>query len=119
MKAKRVTMLGGPNLGLLGSREPDVYGTVTWSELETLCNDWASGLGLDLVFAQTDGEGDLVGLIGRAGVDSSGLIINAAAYTHTSVAVRDALSALSIPVIELHLTNPDAREPFRRRNMIR
>lgn len=119
MTARRVTMLGGPNLGLLGSREPDIYGTVTWSELAALCREWAAELGLDLVFAQTDGEGDLVGLINQAGEDSSGLILNAAAYTHTSVAVRDALSALSIPVLELHLTNPDAREPFRRRNLIR
>ncbi|MCB1183025.1 3-dehydroquinate dehydratase [bacterium] len=111
-------MLGGPNLGRLGSREPEIYGHTTWSELADLCRDWAAESGLELVFAQTDGEGDLVKLIHAAGDGAAGLILNAAAYTHTSVAVRDAVSAVSIPVIELHLSNPDAREPFRRTNLL-
>jgi len=119
MKAPRVTVLGGPNLRQLGTREPELYGTVTWAELEARCRAWAGEAGLEVVFAQTDGEGDLVALIHEAGAGSDGLIINAAAYTHTSVAVRDALLTLSIPVLEVHLTNPDAREPFRRRNLIR
>jgi 3-dehydroquinate dehydratase-2 len=113
-----VHVLGGPNLGRLGTREPEIYGHTTWTELASLCASWAGELGLDLVFAQADGEGELVGLVHRAGDSAAGLILNAAAYTHTSVAVRDAVAAVSIPVIELHLTNPDAREPFRRQNML-
>jgi 3-dehydroquinate dehydratase-2 len=113
-----VHLLGGPNLGRLGTREPEIYGHTTWLELEAMCQDWASALGLALVFAQTEGEGDLVKLVHRAGDSAAGLILNAAAYTHTSVAVRDAVAALNIPVVELHLTNPDAREPFRRHNLL-
>jgi len=114
----RVGILGGPNLALLGQREPELYGSVTWAELEQLCGEWAGELGLDTVFLQTDSEGELVGLIHRAGRECAGLILNAAAYTHTSVAVRDAVLTLDIPVLELHLTNPAAREPFRRQNLL-
>ena len=114
----RVFVLGGPNLGRLGRREPEVYGTTTWAELAELCAGWAAGLGLDLEFLQTDSEGELVGLIHRAADEGSGLVLNAAAYTHTSVAVRDAVAAAGIPVVELHLTNPAAREPFRRNNLL-
>lgn len=114
----KVTILGGPNLGRLGTREPELYGDVTWPELERRCRRWGAELGLEVDFAQTDSEGELVGLIHRAGDASQGLILNAAAYTHTSVAVRDALLTLQIPVLELHLTNPAAREEFRRRNLI-
>jgi 3-dehydroquinate dehydratase-2 len=113
-----VFLLGGPNLGRLGRREPVIYGTTTWAELECLCRTEAAALGLDLEFLQTDGEGELVGLIHRAQDQGRGLILNAAAYTHTSVAVRDAVAALSIPVIELHLSNPASREPFRRTNLL-
>ncbi len=113
-----VHILGGPNLGRLGTRKPEVYGYTTWSEVAELCQGWAADLDLDLVFEQTDGEGDLVRMIHRAGDNAAGLILNAAAYTHTSVAVRDAVEAISIPVVELHLTNPDAREPFRRQNLL-
>ena len=114
----RITMLGGPNLAQLGRREPRIYGTMTWRELTDLCHRWAREADLKLVFAQTDSEGELVGLVRRAGAESDGLILNAAAYPHTSVAVRDAVACLSIPVIELHLTNPAAREPLRRRNFL-
>lgn len=113
-----VHVLGGPNLSRLGTREPEVYGHTTWQELRELCLGWADELGLEIVFAQTDAEGDLVQLIQQAGDRAHGLILNAAAYTHTSVAVRDALVTLEIPVIELHLSNPDAREPFRRQNYL-
>lgn len=113
-----VHILGGPNLGRLGRRDPEVYGHTTWQELADLCQEWSAGLGLAMVFDQTDGEGDLVQLIHRAGDSAQGLILNAAAYTHTSVAVRDAVAATSIPVVELHLTNPAAREPFRRQNLL-
>lgn len=114
----RVAMLGGPNLDQLGKREPDIYGTVTWAELGRMCDQWAGELDLDLEFLQTSSEGQMVDLIHRIGVDSAGLILNAAAYTHTSVAVRDAVAALRIPVVELHISNPDAREPFRRQNLL-
>lgn len=113
-----VHVLGGPNLGRLGSREPEIYGRTTWRELDALCHGWAVERGLEIVFDQTDGEGDLVRLVQAAGDAAAGLILNAAAYTHTSVAVRDAVASLHIPVIELHLTNPDAREPFRRQNLL-
>ncbi len=113
-----VHVLGGPNLGRLGTRKPEVYGLTTWAQLQDMCDGWAAELALELVFDQTDIEGELVQLIHRAGDNAGGLIINAAAYTHTSVAVRDAVEAITIPVIELHLSNPDAREPFRRQNLL-
>jgi len=115
---RTVYLLGGPNLGRLGAREPQLYGHTSWSELEEMCQTWASELDIEVVFEQTDSEGDLVGLVHRAGDYGTGLILNAAGYTHTSVAVRDAVAMLTIPVIELHLTNPDAREPFRRQNLL-
>ncbi|MGD9548303.1 MAG: type II 3-dehydroquinate dehydratase [Candidatus Krumholzibacteriia bacterium] len=114
----RISILGGPNLDRLGVREPRIYGTTSWEELEVLCREWAADLGFAIDFRQTNGEGDLVGMIHAARETSSGLILNAAAYTHTSVAVRDAVLTLDIPVIELHLTNPAAREEFRRRNFL-
>ena len=116
--SRRVTVLGGPNLGRLGTRQPEIYGQVTWDELAAMCTRWAQDLDLELDFAQTDAEGELVRLIHQAGDQADGLILNAAAYTHTSVAVRDAVAALTIPVVELHLTNPDAREEFRRQNFL-
>ena len=118
IKRPVVHVLGGPNLGRLGRRKPEIYGHTTWQELADLCGDWSAELGLELVFAQTEGEGELVQLVQRAGDVAQGLILNAAAYTHTSVAVRDAVEAVEIPVIELHLTNPAAREPFRRQNLL-
>jgi len=114
----KVFVVGGPNLGRLGTREPEIYGTTTWSELAQLCAGWADEAGLDLEFLQTDGEGELVGLIHRAADEAAGLVLNAAAYTHTSVAVRDAVAAAGIPVVELHISNPAAREPFRRTNLL-
>ncbi len=114
----RVHILNGPNLSRLGTREPAVYGSTTLAELEALCAGWAQGLGLEATFAQREGEGELVELIHRAGDQADGLILNAAAYTHTSVAVRDAVTSISIPVIEVHLSNPAAREPFRRQNLL-
>jgi len=113
-----VHILNGPNLSRLGRREPQVYGTTTLAELAALCSGWAAGLGLELTFDQCEGEGQLVTWIHRAGDQAKGLILNAGAYTHTSVAVRDAVSSISIPVIEVHLSNPAAREPFRRRNLL-
>lgn len=114
----RVHVLNGPNLSRLGTREPQVYGTTTLAQLEDLCRGWAAELGLDLACAQCEGEGELVALIHRAGDQADGLVLNAAAYTHTSVAVRDAVSSITIPVVEVHLSNPAAREPFRRQNLL-
>ncbi len=114
----RVFVIGGPNLGRLGRRQPEIYGDTTWSELDSLCRGWGGELGLELEFLQSDIEGELVGMIHGAGDQGDGLILNAAAYTHTSVAIRDAVAALDIPVVELHLTNPDAREAFRRENLL-
>jgi 3-dehydroquinate dehydratase-2 len=115
---RRVVMIGGPNLGRLGSRQPEIYGETTWRQLADLCQGWAGECGLDLEFLQSDLEGEIVGMIHRASDGADGIIINAAAYTHTSVAIRDALAAAEVPVVELHLTNPDAREPFRRNNLL-
>ena len=114
----RVFVIGGPNLGRLGRRQPEIYGDTTWSELDSLCRGWGDEFGLELEFLQSDIEGELVGMIHGAGDRGDGLILNAAAYTHTSVAIRDAVAALDIPVVELHLTNPDAREAFRRENLL-
>jgi 3-dehydroquinate dehydratase-2 len=114
----RVHILNGPNLSRLGRREPEVYGTTTLAELAALCAGWAGGLGIELTFDQCEGEGQLVTWIHRAGDHADGLVLNAGAYTHTSVAVRDAVASISIPVIEVHLSNPASREPFRRQNLL-
>ncbi|RKZ14232.1 3-dehydroquinate dehydratase [bacterium] len=111
-------MLGGPNLGRLGRREPEIYGTTTWTGLVVQCQAWASAVGYDLIAHQTDSEGELVGLIHEAADAAAGLILNAAAYTHTSVAVRDAVASCGIPVVEVHLSQYAAREPFRRVNLL-
>lgn len=113
-----IMMIGGPNLDRLGSRDPAIYGKMTWPELKAACLVWADESGMDLDFRQTASEGEMVGWIHEAGDNCQGLILNAAGYTHTSVAVRDAVEILNIPVIELHLSNPDAREPFRRQNLL-
>ncbi len=109
----RVHILNGPNLSRLGRREPQVYGTTTLAELSGLCTGWAAGLDLELTFDQCEGEGELVSWIHRAGDQADGLILNAGAYTHTSVALHDAIRAITTPVIEVHLSNPHAREDFR------
>jgi 3-dehydroquinate dehydratase-2 len=114
----RVLMIGGPNLGRLGLREPEIYGSTTWNQLGEMCCREAEKLNLDLDFRQSDHEGEIVGWLHEAEESFQGVILNAAGYTHTSVAIRDAVAALSIPSLELHLTNPDAREAFRRTNML-
>jgi 3-dehydroquinate dehydratase II len=113
-----VMILGGPNLGRLGQREPEIYGSTTWEELGSLCEKWGEQFGLRVEFNQDDFEGGLVGLIHQATDQADGLIINAAAYTHTSVAIRDAVASMDMPIIELHLTNPTAREEFRQTNLL-
>ncbi len=113
-----IMILGGPNLGRLGRREPDIYGLTTWDELGRLCRQWGDEFGLRVEFNQDDYEGGVVGLVHQATDRADGLIINAAAFTHTSVAVRDAVASMDKPVIELHLTNPTAREEFRQTNLL-
>ncbi len=115
---RHVVFLGGPNLDRLGEREPEKYGTTSWAELEKLCDGWAGEAGCRITFLQTNSEGELVDWIGRWSREADAIILNAAAYTHTSVAVRDAVAAAPAPVVELHLTNPDGREDFRRTNLL-
>ena len=107
-----ITILNGPNLNMLGQREPEIYGATTLADIEALCAAEAKARGLTLVFKQTNHEGELVDWVQQAAA-SAGLIINAGAYTHTSVALHDALKTLSIPIIEVHLSNIYQREPFR------
>ncbi len=111
---KPIYVLSGPNLNLLGSREPHIYGTTTLEDVRALCESRAGALGQTVVFRQSNHEGELVDWIQEAGRDGAGLVLNPAAYGHTSIALLDALKTLSIPVVECHLSNPAAREDFRR-----
>ena len=108
-----IYVLNGPNLNLLGQREPEIYGATTLGDIETLCRETTNRLGFDLVFEQTNHEGALVELIHKAGQSGSAIVINPAAYTHTSIALLDAIKGVDIPVIEVHLSQPAAREAFR------
>ncbi len=107
-----IHVLNGPNLNLLGTREPHLYGSHTLADVEALCRRETERLGFSLVFAQTNSEGALVDLI-HAARGSRGIVLNAGAYTHTSLALRDAISAVGVPAIEVHLSNVFAREAFR------
>ncbi len=113
-----VHILNGPNLNRLGRREPDKYGTATLADIETLCRTVGAELGFEIVFRQSNYEGELVGWIQEAGDVAQGLIINPAAYTHTSIAVHDAIRTIDLPVIELHLSNVFAREEFRHHSYV-
>jgi 3-dehydroquinate dehydratase II len=115
---KPVFVINGPNLNMLGLREPDVYGKETLASLEERCRLKAKALGLDVSFRQSNVEGELVSWIQEARSGASGLILNAAAYTHTSIAIHDALKAVQIPIIEVHLTNIYKREPFRHHSYV-
>jgi len=113
-----IAVLNGPNLNLLGEREPEIYGRVTLAEIEASTRERARTLGVECSWTQTNHEGELVdaiqGLRGRA----DGALVNAAAFTHTSFAVRDALLAVRVPFVEVHLSNIFAREPERRRSLL-
>lgn len=113
----KVIVLHGPNLNMLGQREPDIYGTETLSQIDQMITENAQKLGIEVEIIQSNHEGELVEAIQRAGKRAEGIIINPAAYTHTSVAIRDALAAVDLPAIEVHLTNVEAREEFRRRSL--
>lgn len=110
---KKILILNGPNLNMLGTREPEIYGSQTLADIENLCDKKIEALGLAMSFRQSNHEGELVSWIQEAHGTFDGLIINAAAYTHTSVAIHDALKLLDCPIIEVHLSNPKQREPFR------
>lgn len=111
-------ILNGPNLNLLGLRQPEVYGRTTLAELEALCQARATERGAELAFRQSNHEGQLLDWIHGARGTADGIILNAGAYTHTSIALMDALSSAEVPAIELHLSNVHAREDFRHRSYI-
>ncbi|MBL8782723.1 MAG: type II 3-dehydroquinate dehydratase [Alphaproteobacteria bacterium] len=111
--AKPLFVLNGPNLNLLGSREPEIYGHTTLADIEAATRARAGQVGLSVEFRQSNHEGVLVDWIQEARTAAAGVILNAGAYTHTSVALHDALKAVDVPVIEVHISNPHRREPFR------
>ena len=114
----RILFLNGPNLNLLGQREPSVYGNRSLKDVEAQVHARAKERGVTIDFRQSNNEGELVTWIQQAKSDFEAIVLNAAAYTHTSVALRDAISAVAIPTIEIHLSNIHAREPFRRDSLI-
>lgn len=114
----RVAVLNGPNLNLLGQREPEIYGRGTLAELEAAVRAEAAGLGLELEWHQSNHEGELVDLVQGWPGRVDGALVNAAAFTHTSLALRDALLAVRLPFVEVHLSNIFAREPARRHSLL-
>jgi 3-dehydroquinate dehydratase-2 len=108
-----ITLIHGPNLNLLGQREPDVYGVMTHDELVKQVQEYAASLDFSLTVKQSNHEGDLIDYLQASNHTSQAVIINPAAYTHTSIALLDAVRAISIPVVEVHLSDIEAREPFR------
>ena len=114
---KNIIIINGPNLNLLGNREKDIYGKMTLSEIEQICKEKAKDMNLNLKFHQTNNEGDIIELIQKANDNFDGLIINPAAFTHTSVAILDALRTFSGPKIEIHLSNIYNREEYRKNSI--
>lgn len=118
MSVRRVLVLNGPNLGRLGVREPEIYGHTTHEELADTCRAWGSELGLEVEVRQTDSEADLVGWLHEAADARMPVVLNAGAFTHYSYALRDALAQVSAMTVEVHLSNPAARESFRHTSVI-
>lgn len=117
-KEKTILIIHGPNLNMLGKREPGIYGSHTLSDINDALKELGEKLGLSIETFQSNHEGDIVGKIQEAVGIIDGVIINPAAYTHTSVAIRDALLLLDVPIIEIHLSNIYKREPFRHKSMM-
>jgi len=115
----KILVINGPNINLLGIREPDVYGTDSYADLCRRVAEHASRIGVTVELFQSNHEGDLVDKIQTAYDRADGIVINPAAYTHTSIAIRDAIKAVGIPTVEVHISDPDQREPFRRVNYVR
>ena len=109
----KILVINGPNINMLGIREPGIYGKQTFADLLALLRQWGTEYGIELEHYQSNHEGDLVDKIQAAYGSVDGIVINPAAYTHTSVAILDALKAVAIPAVEVHISNVDAREPFR------
>ncbi len=116
--SKSIFVLNGPNLNLLGSREPGHYGSTSLADIEQLCADTARALGFEIDFRQTNHEGELVSWIQEAETVAAGVVLNPAAYGHTSIAIHDAIRAISKPVVEIHLSNIHTREDFRHKTMV-
>jgi 3-dehydroquinate dehydratase-2 len=116
--APKVLILNGPNLNMLGTREPEIYGAATLADIEAACRERAAALGLEADCRQSNSEGELVGWIQKARAAAGGVIINPGAYTHTSVAILDALLGAGLPVIEVHLSNIHRREDFRHHSYV-
>lgn len=114
----RIAVLNGPSLNLLGTREPEIYGRTTLADIEARLRVVAKEIGAEVEFAQHNGEGELIDRIHALRGRADGALINAGAYTHTSLAIRDALSAVSVPYVEVHVSNIFAREPERRQSML-
>ena len=118
MAKKKVLILNGPNLNLLGKRQPEIYGTLTLAQIEQRVRALAKDLGVDVEFRQSNSEGELVTWIQEAANRFGAIVINPAAYTHTSLAMRDAICAVSLPTVEIHISNIHKREPFRHHSLI-
>jgi len=112
----KILFLNGPNLNLLGTREPQTYGTTTLAEIEKQVKQRAAELGVSVDFRQSNAEGDLVTWVQEARGNYAAIVINAAAYTHTSIALRDSVAGAGVPAVEIHLSNVHAREEFRHRS---
>jgi 3-dehydroquinate dehydratase-2 len=117
-KAPSVLILNGPNLNLLGTREPEIYGHTTLADIESQCRERAPRLGLAVECRQSNSEGELVDWIQEARKNHAGILINPGAYSHTSVAILDALQAVGLPVVEVHLSNIHKRETFRQHSYV-
>lgn len=118
MSKRKITIINGPNLNMLGERDPAVYGTHSLDDIEKACHETVNQYGFEVEFFQSNHEGELVDFIQNSREESDGVIINPAAYTHTSVAIRDALEILSCPIVELHLSNIYKREDFRHKSYV-
>jgi 3-dehydroquinate dehydratase-2 len=114
----KVLVLNGPNLARLGTREPGIYGATTWPQLQQLVTDYAAGRGLEAEVRQTDSEAELIGWLHEAADGATPVVLNPAAFTHYSYGVRDACAQLRAPLIEVHISNPAAREEFRHTSVI-